>query len=214
MGAVFPGRRGHKPGIRRLGARGDRVYDVRALIIVDVQIDFCEGGALPVTGGHAVARSINDYLVGRPGYQHIVATKDFHIDPGDHFSDDPDYRASWPPHCRAGSRGADFDRDLDTAPIEAVFRKGAYSAGYNGLEGVDDDGTPLLDWLRHRDIDEVDVVGIATDHCVLHTARAAARNGLATRVLLDLTAGVSPDSTAQALTHMQAANIALIGNSS
>ncbi|OBK14642.1 isochorismatase family protein [Mycobacterium asiaticum] len=187
---------------------------MRALIIVDVQTDFCEGGALPVSGGRAVARSINDYLAGAPGYRHVVATMDFHIDPGDHFSDDPDYSSSWPPHCRAGSRGAQFDRDLDTAPIEAVFHKGAYNAGYSGFDGVDQDGTTLRDWLRQRGIDEVDVVGIATDHCVRHTARDAARAGLATRVLLDLTAGVAEASTADAITTMKDAHITLIGTSS
>jgi nicotinamidase/pyrazinamidase len=187
---------------------------VRALIIVDVQKDFCEGGALPVSGGHAVARSINDYLAGEPGYQHIVATKDFHIDPGDHFSDDPDYSSSWPPHCRAGSHGVEFDPDLDIGPIEAVFRKGAYSAGYSGFEGVDEDGTTLLDWLRQRGVEEVDVVGLATDHCVRHTARDAVRAGLTTRVLVNLTAGVSRESTAAALTEMRTASIALIGSCS
>jgi nicotinamidase/pyrazinamidase len=219
MGAVFPGRPAHKPaksvairGTYQHVSDGDRVNAVRALIIVDVQKDFCEGGVLPVSGGHAVARAINDYLAAEPGYDHVVATKDFHIDPGDHFSADPDYASSWPPHCRAGSFGADFDSNLDTARIEAVFRKGAYSSGYSGFEGVDGIGTSLLDWLRQRDVAEVDVVGLATDHCVRRTARDAARAGLTTRVLVNLTAGVSEDSTAQALTELSTASIALIGS--
>ena len=187
------------------------MYGVRALIIVDVQKDFCEGGALPVAGAHGVARSISDYLASDPGYHHIVATKDFHIDPGNHFGDDPDYSSSWPPHCRAGSTGAEFAPGLDTSKIEAVFRKGAYGAGYSGFDGVDDNGTSLLEWLRQHRVDEVDLVGIATDHCVRHTAHDAARAGLATRVLLDLTAGVSPDSTAHALHEMRTASIELIG---
>ncbi len=187
------------------------VYGVRALIIVDVQKDFCEGGALPVSGAHALARKINDYLAGDPGYHHIVATKDFHIDPGNHFADDPDHYLSWPPHCRAGSTGAEFAPGLDTAPIEAVFRKGAYAAAYSGFEGVDENGKSLLDWLRQRQVDEVDVVGVATDYCVRHTAHDAARAGLVTRVLLDLTAGLSAESTAQALHEMRTASIELIG---
>ncbi|MDT5136913.1 MAG: nicotinamidase/pyrazinamidase [Mycobacterium sp.] len=187
---------------------------MRALIIVDVQKDFCEGGALPISGGHAVARAISDYLADEPGYDHIVATKDFHIDPGDHFSVDPDYASSWPPHCRAGSFGAEFDPILDTGRIEAVFHKGAYSAGYSGFEGVDENGTSLLDWLRQRSVDEVDVVGLATDHCVRRTARDADRAGLTTRILLHLTAGVSEDSTARALTELSAGSIALIGSGS
>jgi len=187
------------------------VYGVRALIIVDVQKDFCEGGALPVPGAPAVARSINDYLAGDPGYHHIVATKDFHIDPGSHFAHDPDYSSSWPPHCRAGSTGAEFAPGLDTGKIEAVFRKGAYGAGYSGFDGVDENGTSLLDWLHQHHVDEVDVVGVATDHCVRHTAHDAARAGLGTRVLLDLTASVSADSTARALHEMRTARIELIG---
>jgi len=183
---------------------------VRALIIVDMQNDFCEGGSLPVAGAAALAPAINDYLAGGPDYQHVVATKDYHVDPGDHFSDHPDFSSSWPPHCRAGSPGADFHPDLDTAPIEAVFRKGADSAAYSGFEGADENGTSLLDWLRQRGVDEVDVVGVATDHCVRRTAEDAARAGLATRVLLDLTAGVAADNTEQALTEMRTASIALV----
>lgn len=187
------------------------VYCVRALIIVDVQNDFCAGGSIPVPGAGALAPVINDYLSQASDYHHIVATKDFHIDPGDHFSDRPDHSSSWPPHCRAGSHGAEFVPDLDTDAIEAVFRKGAYAAAYSGFEGIDDSGTSLLEWLQQRNVDEVDVVGIATDHCVRHTAQDAARAGLATRVLLDMTAGVSPDSTARALDEMRSARIGLIG---
>jgi nicotinamidase/pyrazinamidase len=183
---------------------------VRALIIVDVQNDFCEGGSLPVAGGSAVVRAINGYWATGPDYQHVVATKDFHINPGDHFSDHPDYSSSWPPHCVAGSPGSDFHPDLDTGPIEAVFRKGAYTAGHSGFEGVDENGTPLLDWLRRREVDEVDVVGIATDHCVRSTAEDAARAGFATRVLLDLTAGTAAESTADAIAEMRTAGIAVV----
>jgi len=150
------------------------VERVRALIIVDVQNDFCAGGSLAVTGADAVVRAINDYLAGQPGYQHVVATKDFHIDPGDHFSDHPDYASSWPPHCIAGSTGADFHPDLDTSPIEAVFHKGAYAAAHSGFEGVDENETPLLEWLRQRGVDGVDIAGIATDYCVRQTAGDAA----------------------------------------
>jgi nicotinamidase/pyrazinamidase len=190
------------------------VERVRALIIVDLQNDFCAGGALAVTGGAALAPAINDYLAGEPGYQHVVATKDCHVDPGDHFSDHPDYSSSWPPHCRAGSPGADFHPDLDTDPIEAVFRKGAYAAAYSGFEGVDEkDGTPLLEWLRRRGVDEVDIVGVATDHCVLRTAEDAARAGLTTRVLVDLTAAVAADSAAKALGEMRTAGIELVETS-
>lgn len=178
---------------------------MRALIIVDVQNDFCEGGSLAVTGGAALARAISDYLAEAADYHHVVATKDFHIDPGDHFSGTPDYSSSWPPHCVSGTPGADFHPSLDTSAIEAVFYKGAYTGAYSGFEGVDENGTPLLNWLRQRGVDEVDVVGIATDHCVRQTAEDAVRNGLATRVLVDLTAGVSADTTVAALDELLAA---------
>lgn len=182
---------------------------MRALIVVDVQKDFCEGGSLAVTGGAALAGAISAYLAGGADYRHVVATQDFHIDPGDHFSDHPDYVVSWPPHCRAETAGAQFHPDLDTGRFEAVFRKGAYDAGYSGFGGRDESGTPLADWLRQRGVDEVDVVGIATDHCVRQTAEDAAGEGLATRVLVDLTAGVGEASTAAALDALRAAGVTI-----
>jgi nicotinamidase/pyrazinamidase len=181
---------------------------VRALIIVDVQNDFCEGGSLAVPGGSAVAREISS-LLARPGhgYDHVVATKDYHIDPNGHFADEPDYAHSWPPHCVADTSGAEFHPELVTEPIEAVFRKGAHAAAYSGFEGADADGTPLAAWLRAHEVDEVDVVGIATDYCVRATAADAAANGFGTRVLLGLTAGVDPGTTADAIANLQAAGV-------
>ena len=177
---------------------------MRALIIVDVQNDFCEGGSLAVAGGAAVARSISSLLAsGSHGYDHVVATQDYHIDPGSHFASDPDYVHSWPVHCVAGSPGAEFYPDLATERIEAVFRKGAHAAAYSGFEGVTEDGTPLADWLRAHDVDRVDVVGIATDYCVHATAADAAASGFSTSVLLELTAGVAPGTTAEAITQLR-----------
>ena len=185
---------------------------MRALIVVDVQNDFCEGGSLAVPGGAFVARSISERLATSGSeYAHVVATQDHHIDPGDHFSAHPDYVRSWPPHCVAGTPGAEFHPDLDTARVEAIFRTGAYAAGYSGFEGTDDTGTPLGDWLRERGVTELDVVGIATDHCVRATAADGARGGFATRVLLGLTAGVAPDTTARALTELRDAGVDLTG---
>ena len=181
---------------------------MRALIIVDVQNDFCEGGSLAVAGGAAVARGITS-LLAKPdhGYDHVVATKDFHIDPGGHFADEPDYAKSWPVHCVAGSPGSEFHPELDTAQIEATFRKGAHAAAYSGFEGADDDGTPLAAWLRARDVDQVDVVGIATDYCVRSTAADAVANGFGTRVLLGLTAGVAPGSTSEAIESLRGTGV-------
>jgi nicotinamidase/pyrazinamidase len=184
---------------------------MRALIIVDVQNDFCEGGSLAVAGGTAVARGISARLAGEHGYAHVVATKDFHIDPGDHFSDNPDYTHSWPRHCVAETPGAEFHPELDISAVEAVFRKGAYAAAYSGFEACDDMQTPLADWLRRRDVDEVDVVGIATDYCVRATAADAVRAGFSTRVLLDLTAGVAQESTARAVDELRDADVEIVG---
>ncbi|WP_424891701.1 isochorismatase family protein [Streptomyces sp. XH2] len=188
----------------------------RALIIVDVQNDFCEGGSLAVAGGADVAAAITD-LVGEAtaGYRHIVATRDHHIDPGTHFSAEPDYETTWPPHCVAGTEGSGFHPNfapvIASGAIDAVFDKGAYAAAYSGFEGTDENGVSLADWLRERGVTEVDVVGIATDHCVRATALDAAREGFSTQVLLDLTAGVAPGTTERALGELREAGVELSG---
>ena len=183
----------------------------RALIIVDVQNDFCEGGSLAVAGGAAVAAGISAALREQPGrWDHVVATKDYHIDPGAHFGNPPDYVDSWPVHCVVGTGGVDFHPELDTDRIEAVFEKGQHTAAYSGFEGHA--GTiGLAAWLRMRDVDRVDVVGIATDHCVRATALDAATEGFATTVLLDLTAAVARPTTETALATLTEAGVTLDG---
>jgi nicotinamidase/pyrazinamidase len=184
----------------------------RALIIVDVQNDFCEGGSLAVAGGAGVAAAISSYVAAhRQEYAHVVATRDFHLDPGDHFAEAPDYADSWPPHCVIGTPGADFHPNLDLAPIEAVFSKGEREAAYSGFEGASDDGTPLGEWLRKNEVGTVDLVGIATDHCVRATALDARGAGLTTRVLLGMTAGVAAATTERAVAELSAAGIDLTG---
>ncbi|WP_327097727.1 nicotinamidase [Nocardia vinacea] len=182
-----------------------------ALIIVDVQNDFCEGGSVPVTGGAALAERISRYLHASD-YAAITATRDYHIDPGAHFSDNPDFVDSWPPHCRIDTPGAEFHPNLDTAPIDEVFFKGAYAAAYSGFQGATKDGTALADWLRTKGIDTVDVCGIATDHCVRATALDARTAGFDTRVLVNLSAGVSPASIERALGELQAAGVEIVAN--
>jgi nicotinamidase/pyrazinamidase len=186
---------------------------VRALIVVDVQNDFCEGGSLAVAGGGAVAAAVSEYLAGPDGagYEHVIASRDYHIDPGDHFSSHPDFAGSWPPHCVAGTPGAQFHPRLDTSHVDVVFSKGAHEAAYSAFEGADEAGTPLADWLRQRGVGALDVVGIATDYCVRATALDAAREGFATRVLLGLTAGVDPVTTQEALDELRAAGVSLTG---
>ena len=184
----------------------------RALIVVDVQNDFCEGGSLAVAGGADVAAAITELIGQAPaGYRHVVATRDHHIAPGGHFADNPDYVHSWPAHCVAGTEGVGFHPNFAPAvasgAVDAVFSKGDYAAAYSGFEGADENGVGLGDWLRDRQIDEVDVVGIATDHCVRATALDSAREGFDTRVLTALCAGVAPDTTAAAITEMSGAGV-------
>ncbi|WP_131740307.1 isochorismatase family protein [Actinomadura roseirufa] len=184
----------------------------KALIIVDVQIDFCEGGSLAVGGGADVATAISGHMTAhRRDYAHIVATRDFHLDPGAHFAETPDFVDSWPPHCLIGTPGADFHPNLALAPIEAVFSKGRDAAAYSGFEGASDAGVPLAGWLRDRGVEGVDVVGIATDHCVRATAVDAVRAGFGTTVLLDLTAGVARPTVDRALDELRGEGVTLAG---
>lgn len=186
----------------------------RALIVIDVQNDFCEGGSLPVIGGAAVAADISA-LLAHPDraatYDWVVATRDFHSDPGAHFSAEPDFIDSWPPHCVIGTAGADFHAALDPTSLDTVFDKGHSSAAYSGFSGHDGQGTPLETWLRQHGVQAVDVAGIATDHCVRATASHAAAAGFRTRVLLGLSAGVAAATTSAALAAMQAAGVELLG---
>jgi nicotinamidase/pyrazinamidase len=184
----------------------------RALIIVDVQNDFCEGGSLAVSGGAAVAKGISLVLDRAPGrWAHVVATKDWHIDPGTHFSDHPNYLDTWPAHCVVGSGGADFHPELRTDKIEAVFHKGEHRAAYSGFEGHTEAGETLADWLRERSVTEVEVVGIATDHCVRATALDAKAAGFDTTVVLELTAGVASGTTEAALQEFRTAAVGTTG---
>ncbi len=187
----------------------------RALVVVDVQNDFCEGGSLAVTGGAAVAAAVTEHLrEHRADYAAVVGTLDWHVDPGAHFADEPDFVDSWPAHCRASTDGARPHPALDTSFVDAWFTKGEHAAAYSGFEGSTETGatrTPLADWLRDKQVDEVDVVGIATDHCVRATALDAVANGFATRVLLDLTAGVAPATTTAAVEALQAAGVTTVG---
>ncbi len=163
-----------------------------ALIVVDVQNDFCEGGSLAVAGGAQVATDVAA-LIASGAYETVVATRDHHIDPGAHFSDTPDFVDSWPRHCVVGTPGEQLHTPLEPAMFDETFLKGEYEAAYSGFEGSSESGTRLADWLRAAGIDTVDVCGIATDHCVRATALDAAREGFSARVLSSLTAAVSPD---------------------
>jgi nicotinamidase/pyrazinamidase len=188
----------------------------RALIVVDVQNDFCEGGSLAVEGGARVASDIGELLHHwtrgddrAPAYDVVVASKDHHVDPGDHWSRDPDFVDSWPVHCRVGTDGEAFHPNLDPQPFDAIFLKGSHAAAYSAFEGRAADGSRLADWLRARQVDQVDVCGIATDYCVRSTALDARQEGFVTTLLSGLCAGVAPGSTERTLVELEAAGITL-----
>lgn len=177
-----------------------------ALIVVDVQNDFCEGGSLAVNGGSQVAVNVRA-LIESDAYPVVVATRDHHIDPGDHFSDHPDFVDSWPPHCVVGTPGEELHAPLTDDLFASTFFKGEYEAAYSGFEGKNAEGIELAAWLRDAGITEVDVVGIATDYCVRATALDAAREGFAVTVLEGMTAAVAADNLPRVRAEFEQAGI-------
>ncbi|MDO5491993.1 MAG: isochorismatase family protein [Nesterenkonia sp.] len=206
-----------------------------ALIIVDVQNDFCEGGALGVDGGARVAAEISEFLEDvHAEYEAVVATQDWHIDPGAHFSEEPDFETSWPVHCVAGTPGAELHPHLETEHIETFFLKGLYSDGYSGFEGREgdpasvgtlagEDGAKVAPadavpsgaedmhaWLSDRGVDTLTIVGIATDHCVRATVLDAAEAGYRVRVLTELTVGVDRGRIAETYEQFEEAEVEVL----
>ena len=190
----------------------------RALIVVDVQNDFCEGGALAVTGGNAVARAVSGYLRDHADrYATVVATRDWHAplpDTNDgHFAvgTDPDYVTTWPVHCVADTPGARYHPDLQLPAHTLHVRKGQGRQDYSGFEGevVGTDGASLADVLTAAGVTDVDVVGLATDHCVTATATDARAAGFGATVLLDLTAAVAAPTTLRAVARLAQAGVDL-----
>lgn len=161
-----------------------------ALIIVDVQNDFIEGGSLGVEGGNKVAIDLTQKIVSgdiAKDYDFIVTTQDWHIDPKGHFSDNPDFIDSWPVHCVADTEGAKIKDDLAQALEKNIdhvesFYKGMYSASYSGFEGTNKNLLKLDRYLTENNVSSVTIVGIASDYCVAETAIDAAKNGFDTTV--------------------------------
>lgn len=182
----------------------------RALIIVDVQPTFCEGGSLAVAGGNAVAERVAAYAAAhRDDYDLVVTTQDWHIDPGEHFSETPDFVDTWPPHGVAGTAEAELHPALAALAPDVSVKKGQYAAAYSGFEGVDETGAGLDALLRAHGIAALDVVGLAESHCVKETALDGVRGGYRVRVLTDLTAPVSPEQGEAARTAMAEAGVEL-----
>lgn len=187
----------------------------KALVIVDVQNDFCEGGSLAVKGGNDVARGIATFLSdhGRE-YDLVIATRDWHDPESDnsgHISNDPDFTNTWPPHCIAGTHGAEFHPELwpsDGRYPDDEVQKGQGVPAYSGFEGVNASGASLREILDQANVTHVDVVGIAFDYCVKATAIDATLAGYNVRVLRDLTAAIHPDGDANALLAEAGAHVA------
>lgn len=171
----------------------------RALLIVDVQNDFTEGGALAVSGGDAVASAITAFLAEHAvDYDIIVASRDWHDADGDnggHFAEAPDFVDTWPVHCVAGTVGAEYDPLLAVDAVTHHVRKGQGRPAYSMFEGATEDGETVGSILSASGVLSADVVGIATDHCVRASALDAIAHGVQVRVFTDLIAGVGAESS-------------------
>lgn len=172
----------------------------KALIIVDVQNDFIEGGALGVNGGKIACENIVSLLEDEEAMadiDYVITTQDWHINPGDHFSENPDFIDSWPVHCVAEEYGSEIAEPLVTAlekrKVNAVIKKGEYTAAYSGFEGHDKDRASLRSNLRGFGVTDVILVGIATDYCVAETALHAAEYGYKTTILTDYCATINEE---------------------
>lgn len=182
-----------------------------ALIIVDVQNDFVEGGSLSVEGGTSLAERLGQHVENGSfdRFDHIVTTQDWHIDPGAHFSKTPDFKDSWPIHCLADEKGSDILTPLSKSLVKnaenggkgvsIAVKKGMFEAAYSGFEGTTEDGGTLAECLRELNVDEVTIVGIATEHCVKATAIDAVEEGFSTTVWTDYCVGIDADTIAHVL---------------
>ena len=186
----------------------------KALFIVDVQNDFTEGGALGVDGGDAVAERITRFLEAHASeYAVIIASRDWHDDDNDnggHFSSEPDFVDSWPPHCVSGTPGAEYDPGLDTTAITHHVKKGQGKPAYSAFEGSTDDGITVAHLLEEFSVTEADVTGLATDYCVRATALDAIDHGRRVRLFTDLIAGVAEASSEAALAELAHAGAELV----
>jgi nicotinamidase/pyrazinamidase len=181
----------------------------KALIVVDVQNDFCPGGSLAVAEGNEVVAPLNGLIKqfldrGEPVYK----TRDWHPEKTKHFAI---YGGTWPIHCVQNTRGAEFHPDLLDDPRITVISKGfdERADGYSGF-----DGTQLAQLLRDEDVDEVWVGGLATDYCVKQTVIDGVRNGFKVKALADAmrAVNVNPEDGAKAIDEMKAAGAEIVGS--
>jgi nicotinamidase/pyrazinamidase len=189
-----------------------------ALLIVDLQNDFIEGGSLPVQGGRTVVAMVSRHLRHFRGeYQFVVATRDYHEDPGDHFSDQPDFVNTWPRHCVIGTQGAALCAPILNLVrekyIHAVIDKGRHAAALSGFDGFDPRGHTLYDVLREARVEHVDICGLVTEFCVRATALDARKKELQVRILVNLCGAANAEAGQSALDEMKAAGCQLMAAS-
>lgn len=189
----------------------------KALFVIDVQNDFCEGGALACKGGALVAKNITEYLnKHKADYDYVIASRDWHTpnqSNGGHFPEvgiEPDFVNNWPLHCIAGEIGAEYHPNLDSSLIDIHIKKGQGQHGYSIFEGTTDQGEKIQDLIKRLGITDVDVVGIATDYCVRASSLDANNFGLNVRVITSLTAGVAAVSTEAAIDEMVDAGVKVV----
>jgi nicotinamidase/pyrazinamidase len=181
-----------------------------ALLVVDLQNDFVQGGSLPVPNGMQVAAQVARHIRHfKTEYQFVVASRDYHEDPDGHFSATPDFLTTWPPHCVIGTPGAAFVPPIANLVrekfIQTIVSKGRHAAAYSAFEGLDSRGHPLLDVLKEQRIDHIDICGIATDYCVRASALDARKNEFQVRILVNLCAAVAEATGLQAIEELKAA---------
>jgi nicotinamidase/pyrazinamidase len=174
-----------------------------ALLVVDVQNDFCAGGALAVENSARVVSALNRHIADLAGSGGtIYASRDWHPPDTSHFEA---YGGRWPTHCVRDTAGARFHPELQLPPDTIVISKGTdpANAGYSAFEGTTPDGRPFAADLRQRQVDHLYVGGLATDYCVRHSVLDALSAGLRVTVLEDAVAGVDPQRSAEALAELR-----------
>lgn len=185
----------------------------RALLVIDVQNDFTEGGALAVKGGNVTAAAITEFIrTNRSRYAAVIASRDWHSPDGDnggHFSAKPDFVDTWPPHCVQGTTGSAYNPAIETSLIDAQIYKGDGSPAYSAFEGSTPGGATLTDVLAKCGVTHLELVGIATDHCVRATALDGQAAGYDVTVLANLCVGVNIDSSIAAIREMSDAGVTI-----
>lgn len=182
----------------------------RALLIVDVQNDFCEYGPVPSIGGSQIASSITRFIdFNYSAYELILASKDWHQSPTEHFSKRPDFISNWPSHCVGSTEGAELHSNLNRKMIDHELIKGEYTAGMSAFEAKTSLNEGLIELLERREIDLIDICGLNADSNLYSTAIDALELGFPTTLFIDMCSGYSEESTLHALEDLESRGVNL-----